>query len=102
MFKTKGEATIPAALTILGQGQQQELKLSYKHVPRSRYAELLAKIHEGQMTADKVALDLVDSWEADAELSLGALQDMDDHQPGSVWAIVQGYGTALQVALKGS
>lgn len=42
-------------------------------------------------------LALVESWEADADLSADVLNKADEDMPGLLWAILSGYGTALTV-----
>lgn len=41
MFSVKAPETLPASLSITGQGRTQALKLIYRHTPRSEYSDLM-------------------------------------------------------------
>ena len=97
MFTVKAPERLPASLSITGQGRTQTLKLVYRHTPRSEYSDLLQSIAKDENTPAEVVLKLVESWEADAELSADVLNKADEDMPGLLWAILSGYGTALTV-----
>lgn len=98
MFQVKPPQTINTSLSITGQGRDQTLKLVYRHKPRKEYAGLLQAIAKGKKSAEDAVLALVESWEADAELTAAVLKQLDEDQPGTLWAILTGYGKALTVA----
>ncbi len=102
MFTVKAPETISASLSIKGQGREQTLKLVYRHKPRKDYADLLQAIGKGKKSAEDAVLELVESWEADAELSADVLKQLDEDQPGCMWAILTGYGKALTVEREGN
>ena len=102
MFSVKPPERINAALSLKGQGRDQVLKLVYRHKPRKAYADLLASIGKGKTADVDGVLQLVESWEADAELSADVLRQLDEDQPGMLWAILTGYGKALTVAREGN
>lgn len=102
MFKIKSEPTFAATLTIVGQGREQKLPLVFRHRTRTQYADLLKGVAESTKTLEAAVLDVVDSWEADGELSEDTLKLLDEHQPGACWAILTGYQQALAVARKGN
>lgn len=102
MFKILSEPTFDATLTIVGQGREQKLTVTFRHKTRSEYVDMLQKISKGKLAADDAILQLVESWDADAELSKESIRKLQDHQPGSDWAILTGYGEALVVARKGN
>lgn len=102
MFKIKADPTFDAVLTIIGQGREQVLKVTFRHKTRSVYAALLQSMSEGKLEAPDLLLQLIEKWDADAELNLASLAVMQEHQPGMDWAIITGYGDALTVARKGN
>lgn len=97
MFSVKPPERIPASLTITGQGREQTLKLVYRHTPRKEYGALLEAIGKEEITPEAGVLKLVESWEADAELSAPVLSQLEEDQPGAIWAILSGYSQALAV-----
>ena len=102
MFDVKAPETFEATLTIVGQGREQKLPVVFRHKTRSAYAELLKRLAEKKVKDIDAVLDLVESWQANAELSAETLKALDEAQPGALWAIVMGYSEALGVARKGN
>lgn len=102
MFKLKSEPTFDAALTIIGQGREQVLNLTYRHKTRTEYGELLKAMAAQSIDAADAILELVAKWDADGELNRENIKLLCDEQPGSDWAIITGYGDALTVARKGN
>lgn len=103
MFKIDAEPTFPAKLTIVGQSRTQELNVVFRHKTRSEYAELMDKVAKLQVDAADAFLQLVESWDADAELSAANVKRLDEQQPGALFAIIgDGYSEALSVARKGN
>lgn len=101
-FKIKANPTFGATLTITGQGREQQLKLVFRHKRKAEYAERLSDIVKGTAQPVDVVLELIESWEAEADLSRETLLELEEEQPGSVWAILNGYGDSLAVARKGN
>jgi hypothetical protein len=101
-FQIKAPEKIPAELTFNGQGREQTLKLVYRFMERTKYSDLLKQIGEDKMRVEDAVLQLVDSWEADMDVSADSVKLLDEHQPGSLGAIVLGYGHAVVVARKGN
>lgn len=102
MFKIAANPTFDANLTIVGQGREQTLKVTFKHKAKSEYLAMLEQIREGKLTVPDAILSIVTKWNADEELSAASIVKLQDEQPGSDWAIVTGYGEALSVARKGN
>ena len=102
MFKIKAPETFAASLTIRGQGREQKLDVVFNHLSRKAYSELLEAVSDGKKTIEDAVLELLKSWKADAELSKETLAELDDQQPGALWAIVHGYSDALRVERKGN
>lgn len=102
MFKIKADPTFDATLTIVGQGREQKLNVTFKHKPRAEYVELLEKVGKGETPVADALLSLLAKWDADAELSAKSLALLQEEQPGADWAILSAYGEALAVARKGN
>jgi hypothetical protein len=102
MFKIASEPTFETTLTITGQGREQQLKLTFKHMKRSEYQALLGDVRNEVKTPTQAVLELVQAWDADAELSADSLGELIENQPGAEWAIITGYSDALTVARKGN
>ena len=105
MFKINAEPTFEAALTIVGQGREQVLNVTFRHKTHTQYSDLLLKLADPKKskldTAD-VVLELVEKWDADAELTKENVVKLRENQPGADWAIITGFGEALTVARKGN
>lgn len=102
MFKIASEPTFNTTLTLVGQGREQQLNVTFKHMKRSEYQALLEDIKNGNKSAGDGVLQLVQTWDADAELSADSIRELIDNQPGAEWAIITGYSEALTVARKGN
>lgn len=99
-FKIDAEPTFKASLTIVGQGRKQKLELVFRAKPRQAYLDLLNAVSKGETNSEDAVLTLVESWNADAEFNADSLKRLDEQQPQSLWAIIEGYGTALKVELE--
>lgn len=102
MFKIAANPTFDAALTIVGQGREQKLNVTFKHKPRAEYLALLESVGKGETPVSDALLSLLAKWDADAELSAESLALLQEEQPGADWAILSAYGEALAVARKGN
>lgn len=102
MFKIKSDPTFEANIVIVGQGREQTLVVTFKHMPRSDYSDLLQKTADGKLASEELVLKLVEKWNADAELSKANIKLLCDQQPGADWAIITAYSEALAVARKGN
>lgn len=102
MFRIKADPSFPATLTIVGQGREQKLGVTFRHKTRTEYAEMLQALAEGKLDVADAILDLVESWDADAELNRESVALLQDQQPGSDWAIITGYSEAITVARRGN
>lgn len=102
MFKIKADPTFAASITIIGQGREQTLDVTFRHMPRADYLALLDQVKDGELSASDALLKLLDGWNADEKLSKASLDLLQEHQPGAEVAILQAYGQALAVARKGN
>jgi hypothetical protein len=102
MFTIKANPTFPATLTIVGQGREQKLSLVYRHKSRDEHRDLLEAWREGKKDVTDVVLELVESWDADMELSNESVQMLHQEQPGADVAIIAGYSEAFGVSRKGN
>jgi len=102
MFKVKAPEKFDATLTIIGQGREQKLKLTYRHMLKDEYKALVDKLSAGELTPAHVILEMVSSWEADVTLDTEGVELALQHQIGLDTAIIHGYAQAVQVARKGN
>lgn len=102
MFQIKSNPTFDATLTIVGQGREQQLNVTFKHKPRKDYLALLEKVGKGETPVSDALLSLLAKWDADGDLSAKSIELLQEEQPGADWAILSGYGEALAVARKGN
>ncbi len=102
MFKLKPDPTFEASLTIVGQGREQKLEVTFNHMSRTDYAAMLEKMAKGEIDSADAILKVIAKWNADADLTRENVQALCDQQPGADWAIITGYGDALTVARKGN
>lgn len=99
-FQIKANPTFEASLTIVGQGREQKLSVTYRHKTSKEYAALLDRLGNSEIDIAEAVLELVDKWDADAPLSRQSLEMLQDEQPGADFAILNAYGEALTVARK--
>lgn len=102
MFTVKAPETIPATLTITGQGREQKLELVYRAKTRDEYQEQVAKLQKGEVSIAEVIVDLVASWNADVEVDAAGVALIQQEQPGLDLAILLAYGDAHTVNRKGN
>ena len=102
MFKIKADPTFEASITVVGQGREQKLSMTFRHKTRTEYADLVQSVADGKKAIDEVLLELIEKWDADMDLNKDSLKLLHEHQPGSDWAILIGYGEALAVTRKGN
>ena len=102
MFKIKADPTFDACLTIVGQGREQKLNVTFRHKTRTEYSDMLELMAGGKLDVTDALLELLDKWDADAELSRESIVALQENQPGVDWAIITAYGEALKVARKGN
>jgi hypothetical protein len=102
MFHIDATPTFEGSITIVGQGREQTLKVTFKHMEKSKYLELLEKVRDGKMTPADAILKMLDKWDADGELSRKSIARLAEQQPGADWALITSYGEALGVARKGN
>lgn len=102
MFKLKANPTIDARVTITGQGREQTLNLTFRHKTRSEYQALWEDVAGDKRKIEDVLVELIEKWDADANVSVESIRLLQDHQPGADFAILSAYNDALTVARKGN
>jgi hypothetical protein len=102
MFHIDASPTFEGDITIIGQGREQTLHVTFKHMEKSKYLDLLEKVRDGKVAPADAILKLIGKWDADGELSKKSIQRLAEQQPGADWAIISGYGDALGVSRKGN
>lgn len=96
MLSKKAPETLPATLTLKGQGETVKLNVTYHNRKQSEINELLA---EGKTVAD-VVLFMVKEWDADYELSTAGIAELDDARPGILEGVMHGFHRARRMELE--
>ncbi|ANN78911.1 phage tail assembly chaperone [Bordetella flabilis] len=99
-FKVKADPTFDGTITIVGQGREQKLEVTFRHKTSTQYAELLAKMRDGDLDSSGLVLEILEKWDADVALDRAGVELLREHQPGADFAIINAYGEALAVARK--
>lgn len=102
MFTIKANPMFDASLTIVGQGREQKLNVTFRHKSRADHIAMLEQLSTGELKPTQAILDIVEKWDADADLSAESVELLQQEQPGAEWAILTAYGEALAVARKGN
>lgn len=96
MLKRQRPATLPATLTITGQGEQVKFKITYNNLPTSAYDQLVADSRENGGISH-IVLGIVKEWETEYELTTADVNAAEDVNPGFIVAVIQGYHDARRV-----
>ena len=102
MFKIIAEPKFEIQITLVGQGREQVLTGTFKHMIRTAYMDLLKAVQEGNDDAPGVILKIMEKWDADLPLTRDSIGVLEDNQPGACWAIIGAYGDSLMVERKGN
>lgn len=102
MFKIKANPTFPGSITFVGQGEEQTLNVTFRHMRRAAYNQMMEKVQAGELTTIGALQELLAEWDADAPVTADSLLDLVEERPGADWAILAGYVDALGVARKGN
>lgn len=101
-FNTKAAPTFQGSITIIGQGREQKLEGTMKHMSSDAYGQLFAGLANGTIKPEQAILDIFEQWNADRPLTPDGVREVLQDMPGFDWAVVTGYGDALTVARKGN
>lgn len=88
--KGGGPKTIPAALTIIGQGSTDKLNVTFHNRKQSEITEKL----EAGLTLGGLVPFLVESWDTDFELTEEGVREFEDEYPGIVDIVLMGFHRA--------
>lgn len=102
MFHIDAAPTFDSEINIIGQGREQTLKVTFRHMPKSEYIALLGDVRDGKLEPSAAILKMLEKWDADADLSRESIDRLAEQQPGADWAIITAYSDALGVARKGN
>lgn len=100
MFKIEADPTFEASITIIGQGREQTLNVTFKHKTRVEYMKWAEGLKSDEGSISKSILQIMEKWDANAPLTSAGIKKLQDHQPGADLAIIQAYGQALLVERK--
>ena len=88
---------IATTLALKGAAEKFKLTVTYNNIGTKA---LGAFLKDKDATFGSVLLKLIDSWSADYPLSLEGLEAFNDHRPGVLEALIQGYHQARHVELE--
>lgn len=96
-FKIKSNPTIDACITIVGQGREQQLNITYRHKTGKEYEALMKQLAAGEITTADLLLLLIADWDADMRVSKESIELLCEHQPGADVAIASAFNDAIRV-----
>lgn len=94
MLKRQRVETIPATLTIRGQGETVKFNVTYINIKSS---ELVAEVESPDFKVAETILKIVKDWECEYPLTSEGLQEMEDDRPGMLFSIIEGFHSARKV-----
>lgn len=102
MLKKKTPETIPATLTLEAQGERFKLTLVYNNLKPDAYDKLVeasvaAADGDKQRQNALVVLGLINSWDAEYDLTIEGLIEAEDDRPYTIMALLGGFFEARQV-----
>lgn len=93
MLTKQLKGTLPAALTLTGQGESVTFNVTYHN---RRQSELLAELEKAKDPAELV-LFLVESMESEYALTPEGIKQLEDDRPGMVLFLIDGFHKARRV-----
>lgn len=94
--KGGGPKTIPATLTVIGQGSTDKLNVIY----HNRKASELKSKFDGNSTMAGVIPYIVESWDSDFEVTEEGVTAFEDEYPGIIDVLLEGYHKARGKAIE--
>lgn len=92
-LKRQRAETLPATLTIKGQGETSVFDVTYHN---RKLSQLQAKLEEAEDASDAV-LFIVKDWDSEYPLSKEGILEMEDDMPGITLALTAGFHEARMV-----
>ncbi len=103
MFKIKANPTFPATVKIsVAGGEIEELKVVFKHKRLEDAAKYFQEAQENNMHTAELVFGLLDSWQADAPLTVDSIKDLFQEKPKSIDAFPRTYREELIGAIEGN
>lgn len=100
-IKLKRPETIPAALTINGQGGRQSFNITYHNHTQSAFEKAFdAEAEDARRQIIESVLFIVKDWELDTPLTHEGIGELEDQFPGFILGVIQGFHQARQVTLE--
>ena len=94
--KGSGPKTLPATLTITGQGSTDKLDVTYHN---RRQSEVIERAQGGGSMGALVVF-VVESWDTDFDLTEEGIQAFEDEYPGIVGILMEGFHQARRKELE--
>lgn len=91
--KGSGPKTLPATLTITGQGATDKIDVTYHNRKQS---EVIERAQSGASLITYV----VESWSLDFELTEEGVGELEDEYPGMVGILMEGFHQARRKAIE--
>ena len=103
MFKIKANPTFQATVKIRAPGGEvQELPVVFRHKGKGETQAFFDEAKEKNKTDADCILELIESWEADAELSADSVNDLQQNYPNPAHDIFNCYLESLFLARLGN
>ncbi len=99
-FTIKSNPTIDASITIVGQGREQQLNVTYRHMTGKEYDALMKQLAANEISTADLLLLLIEKWDADMPVSKESIDLLCEHQPGADLAIASAFNDAIRVERK--
>jgi len=98
--KGGGPKTIPATLTITGQGSTDKVSITFHNRKSSEVEGKLKESPDVKMAA--IIPFIVESWDLDWDLTEEGVLSMEDEYPGLVVGILDGFWKARRKSVEGN
>jgi kynurenine formamidase len=94
--KGSGPKTLPATLTITGQGSTDKMDVTYHN---RRQSEVIERAQSG-VAMGALVVFVVESWDTDFDLTEEGIQAFEDEYPGIVGILMEGFHQARRKELE--
>jgi hypothetical protein len=103
MFKIEANPTFSARVSIgVPGGPTADLNCVFRHKTQEQYREFFSEAAVTGRTDAQAIFEIVDSWDADAPLTVDNVARLISNHHGAAWAILDTYARELTQARRGN